>query len=165
MTEFMARFAVKIRLVFIALLAFGWPAIGMAEGRRVQIITSFPPSFFEPFRNAFRNRHPDIAVEVVQRKTTAAVIDIRTQKRPDADLFWASAPEACELLTRANLRAPVQPLATGAPQTIAGYPVNDPDHRYLGFAVSGYGLVYNPAYLAARGRPVPRNWAAIAPPG
>lgn len=161
---FMGRYAVKIRLVLLALLAFGWPATGMAEGRRVQIITSFPPSFFEPFRSAFRNRHPDIAVEVVQRKTTAAVVDIRTQKRPEADLFWASAPDAFELLKRANLLAPLQPRKTGAPETIAGYPVNDPDHRYLGFAVSGYGLVYNPAYLAARGLPVPRNWADLAAP-
>lgn len=160
----MGRSAVTLRLVLLALLALGWPASGMAEGRRVQIITSFPPSFFEPFRNAFRKKHPDIAVEVVQRKTTAAVIDIRAQKRPEADLFWASAPDAFELLKRANLLAPVQPRKTGAPETIAGYPVNDPDGRYLGFAVSGYGLVYNPAYLTARGLPVPRNWADLAAP-
>lgn len=160
----MDRRAAKIRLVFLAVLAFGWPAIGMAEGRRVQIITSFPPSFFEPFRSAFRSRYPDIAVEIVQRKTTAAVIDIRTKKRPEADLFWASAPDAFELLKRANLLAPLQPRKTGAPQTIAGYPVNDPDHRYLGFAISGYGLVYNPSYLTARALPVPRNWADLAAP-
>lgn len=160
----MGRCAATIRLAFLALLIFGWPAIGMAEGRRVQIITSFPPSFFEPFRNAFRSKHPDILVEVVQRKTTAAVVDIRTQKRPEADLFWASAPDAFELLKRANLLAPVLPRKTGAPETIAGYPVNDRDGRYLGFAVSGYGLVYNPAYLAARGLPVPRNWADLAAP-
>ncbi|RYE34252.1 MAG: extracellular solute-binding protein [Hyphomicrobiales bacterium] len=160
----MGRYAAMIRLVLLALLALGWPAAGMAEGRRVQIITSFPPSFFEPFRSAFRNRHPDIAVEVVQRKTTAAVVDIRTQKRPEADLFWASAPDAFELLKRANLLAPLQPRKTGAPETIAGYPVNDPENRYLGFAVSGYGLVYNAAYLTARGLPVPRNWADLAAP-
>jgi len=160
----MGRFAVTIRLVLLALLAFGWPASGMAEGRRVQIITSFPPSFFEPFRSAFRNRHPDIAVEVAQRKTTAAVVDIRTNKRPDVDLFWASAPDAFELLKRAKLLAPLQPRKTGAPETIAGYPVNDSDGRYLGFAVSGYGLVYHPAYLSARGLPVPRNWADLAAP-
>ncbi len=160
----MAPSACTIRLVFLALLAVGWPAGGMAEGRRVQIITSFPPSFFEPFRSAFRKRHPEIAVEVVQRKTTAAVIDIRTRKRPEADLFWASAPDAFELLKQANLLAPVQPRRTGAPETIAGYPVNDPGGRYLGFAVSGYGLVYNPAYLAGRGLPVPRNWADLAAP-
>jgi ABC-type Fe3+ transport system substrate-binding protein len=160
----MARHAATIRLLVLALLAFGWPASGMAEGRRVQIITSFPPSFFEPFRSAFRDRHPDIAVEIVQRKTTAAVVDIRARKRPDADLFWASAPDAFELLKRAGLLAPSQPRPTGAPQTIAGYPVNDPDGRYLGFAVSGYGLVYNPSYLAARGLPVPHNWADLAAP-
>ncbi|MGH6782767.1 MAG: ABC transporter substrate-binding protein, partial [Sphingomonadaceae bacterium] len=148
----------------LALAAFAWLAAGPAEARRVQIITSFPPSFFEPFRAAFRNRHPDIAVEVVQRKTTAAVADIRTQQRQEADLFWASAPDAFELLKQGRLLAPLQARPTGAPETIAGYPVNDPDGHYLGFAVSGYGLVYNPSYLAARGLPVPRNWAYLAAP-
>lgn len=148
----------------LALAAFAWLAAGPAEARRVQIVTSFPPSFFEPFRAAFRNRHPDIAVEVVQRKTTAAVADIRTQQRQETDLFWASAPDAFELLKRARLLAPLQARPTGAPETLAGYPVNDPDWHYLGFAVSGYGLVYNPSYLAVRGLPVPRTWADLAAP-
>lgn len=146
------------------MIALGWSTACPAEGRRVQLITSFPPSFFEPFRNAFRNRHPDIAVEVVQRKTTAALADIHARKRPDADLFWASAPDAFELLKRAGLLAPLRPRATGAPETIAGYPVNDRDGHYLGFAISGYGLVYSPSYLAARGLPVPRNWSDLAAP-
>jgi ABC-type Fe3+ transport system substrate-binding protein len=137
---------------------------GLAEARRVQIVTSFPPSFFEPFRTAFLARHPDIAVEIVQRKTTAAVADISTQQRQDADLFWVSAPDAFELLKQAGRLAKLQPRPTGAPETIAGYPVNDPDGYYLGFAVSGYGLVYNPAYLAAHGLPVPRNWSDLTAP-
>ena len=160
----MNRRVARPRLALLALLVLLWPAPGWAEGRRVQLITSFPPSFFEPFRNAFRSRHPDIVVEVIQRKTTAAVVDIQSGKRPDADLFWASAPDAFELLKRDRLLAPLRPRQTGAPETIAGYPVNDPDGRYLGFAVSGYGLVYSPSYLAARGLPVPRNWADLAAP-
>ncbi|MCV9936937.1 extracellular solute-binding protein [Boseaceae bacterium BT-24-1] len=151
--------------LWLALLTLGWQSAGQAQTRRVQIVTSFPPSFFEPFRSAFRIRHPDILVEIVQRKTTAAVADIHAGKRPDTDLLWASAPDAFELLKQAGLLAQLQPRATGAPETIAGYPVNDPAGRYLGFAISGYGLVYNPAYLATRGLPVPRNWADLAAPG
>lgn len=148
----------------LVLLVFGWQSAGQAQPRRVQIVTSFPPSFFEPFRSAFRTRHPDILVEIVQRKTTAAVADIHAGKRHDTDLLWASAPDAFELLKQAGLLAQLQARATGAPETIAGYPVNDPAGRYLGFAISGYGLVYNPSYLAARGLPVPRNWADLAAP-
>lgn len=150
--------------LWLALSAFGWLAAGPAQARRVQVVTSFPPSFFEPFRVAFRARHPDIAVEIVQRKTTAALADIHAQKRPEADLFWASAPDAFELLKQAGLLAPLQARATGAPESIAGYPVNDPAGRYLGFAISGYGLVYNPGYLSARNLPVPRNWSDLAAP-
>lgn len=157
----MSRRAISL---WLALSVLGWLVASPAEARRVQVITSFPPSFFEPFRAAFRTRHPDIAVEIVQRKTTAAVADIHAQKRLEADLFWASAPDAFELLKQAGLLAPLQPRSTGAPESIAGYPVNDPAGRYLGFAISGYGLVYNPSYLAARGLPVPRNWSDLAAP-
>lgn len=150
--------------LWLTLSVFGWLAAGPAEARRVQVITSFPPSFFEPFRTAFRARHPDIAVEIVQRKTTAAVADIHAGKRHDTDLFWASAPDAFELLKQGGLLARLQPRATGAPETIAGYPVNDPAGHYLGFAISGYGLVYNASYLAARNLPVPRNWSDLAAP-
>ncbi|MBA4223754.1 extracellular solute-binding protein [Bosea sp. (in: a-proteobacteria)] len=150
--------------LWLVILIFGWQSAGQAQTRSVQIVTSFPPSFFEPFRTAFRARYPDILVEVVQRKTTAAVADIHAGKRHDTDLLWASAPDAFELLKQAGLLAQLQPRATGAPETMAGYSVNDPAGRYLGFAISGYGLVYNPHYLAARGLPVPRNWADLAAP-
>lgn len=160
----MSRPAGRLGLALLALISLGWSTACPAEGRRVQLITSFPPSFFEPFRVAFRARHPEITVEVVQRKTTAAVADIHARKRPDADLFWASAPDAFELLKRAGLLAPLRPRPTGAPETVAGYPVNDRDGHYLGFAISGYGLVYNPSYLAARGLPVPHNWSDLAAP-
>lgn len=154
----------RLRPVLLALAALACLVAAPAEARRLQVVTSFPPAFFEPFRSAFQTRHPGIAVEIVQRKTTAAIADIRTEQRPETDLFWASAPDAFELLKRTGRLAPLRQRPTGAPQTIAGYPVNDPDGQYLGFAVSGYGLVYNPAYLAARGLPVPRNWADLTAP-
>lgn len=153
-----------VACLWLVLQIVGLLTASPAEARRVQIITSFPPSFFEPFRAAFRARHPDIAVEIVQRKTTAAIADIHARKRLEADLLWASAPDAFELLKQRGLLARLQPRATGAPETIGGYPVNDPAGHYLGFAISGYGLVYNPSYLAARGLPVPRNWSDLAAP-
>lgn len=152
-----------LMLALAIVVLSGWSGAA-AEGRRLQIVTSFPPAFFEPFRAAFRSRQPQILLEIVQRKTTAAVAELKNGQRPEADLFWASAPDAFEILKRAGRLAPLAPRPTGAPESIAGYPVNDPGGRYLGFAVSGYGLVYNGAYLEARALPVPRNWSDLTAP-
>lgn len=130
---------------------------------KVRVLTSFPPQFLEPLQSAFRIRHPEISLEFVQRKTTTAVADI-VGERHRADIFWASAPDAFEILKRAGRLAALNPRPTGAPDLIAGYPVNDPDLTYLGFALSGYGFVYNPDYLEKRGLPVPRGWSDLAAP-
>jgi ABC-type Fe3+ transport system substrate-binding protein len=131
--------------------------------RPIRVLTSFPPQVLEPFRAAFERRYPETAVEFVQRKTTAGVADI-VSERQRADVFWASAPDAFELLKDAGRLAPLKPRPTGAPGLIAGYPVNDPDGTYLGFALSGYGFVYNPDYLAEKALPVPRRWSDLAAP-
>ncbi|MXQ13368.1 ABC transporter substrate-binding protein [Microvirga makkahensis] len=154
------------RIVFIhlmALLALSAGAAGASgKVRPVRVLTSFPPHFFKPFQDAFEKRYPGIPVEFVQRKTTAAVASVMGERGPD--IFWASAPDAFEILKRAGQLAPLKPRPTGAPSLIAGYPVNDPDLTYLGFALSGYGFVYNPRYLEERGLPVPRAWSDLAAP-
>lgn len=136
-----------------------------AGGKRetVRVITSFPPQFLEPFRRDFEKRQPQFSLEFLQRKTTAAVADI-VGERHKADLFWASAPDAFEILKRAGRLTPLKPRVTGAPDVIAGYPVNDPDLTYLGFALSGYGFIYNPQYLEEKGLPAPRSWSGLTAP-
>ncbi|SCX80932.1 ABC transporter substrate-binding protein [Microvirga guangxiensis] len=154
----------RIFIVCLAALLTQVTLVGTAvAAEKVRILTSFPPQFFEPFQSVFRKRYPEISLEFVQRKTTTAVADI-VGERHKADIFWASAPDAFEILKRASRLTVLKPRATGAPDLIAGYPVNDPDLTYLGFALSGYGFVYNPSYLKERGLPVPKGWSDLAAP-
>jgi phosphoglycerate transport regulatory protein PgtC len=156
--------AIWLAAILAHLVPFATSVAGSEEAQPVRIFTSFPPLFFEPFRTAFVKRHPQIPVESVQRKTTAAVADIVGGRHPKADVFWASAPDAFEILKNAGRLTQLSPRPTGAPNLIAGYPVNDPDLSYLGFALSGYGFVYNPQYLEERGLPVPRTWSGLTAP-
>lgn len=135
-----------------------------AQARPLRIVTSFPPSMIELYRTAFRAARPDIEVEFVQRKTTAAVALITGGERLDADLFWASAPDAFELLKLEGRLAPLAPRDTGTPPVVAGYPVNDPSGLYLGFALSGYGVVWNEAYLERHRLGVPQRWRDLTAP-
>lgn len=118
----------------------------------------------EVYRRAFQQARPDIDIEFVQRKTTTAIADLAGGDRLDVDLFWASAPDAFELLKLQGQLAPLARRQTGAPATVAGYPVNDPDGHYLGFALSAYGLVWSEAYFQRHQLPVPRGWQDLTAP-
>ncbi|WP_395517492.1 ABC transporter substrate-binding protein [Pseudorhizobium flavum] len=130
----------------------------------LSIITSYPPSFYEPFQKAFEKSNADVSVTIIQRNTGSATRFILGKPEPAADLFWASATDAFELLKQKGALSTVQPRETNAPARILGYPVNDPDGFYLGFALSSYGLVYNPAYLAQYDLPVPQSWQDLLKP-
>ena len=146
---------------FVISLAFTLNSVKAAE---LSIITSYPPSFYEPFQRAFEARNPDVRVTVVQRNTGSASRFILEKPEVAADIFWASATDAFELLKRNGALRAIRPRQTGAPERILGYTVNDPDGFYLGFALSGYGLVYNAAYLAQYGLPAPQNWQDLLKP-
>ncbi|MBE1205246.1 ABC transporter substrate-binding protein [Aminobacter carboxidus] len=135
-----------------------------AERRDLVIVTSYPPSFIEPFQKAFESQNADIRLVVVQRNTASASRFIIEKTEVAADIFWASAADAFELLKRTGELRPIAPRATGAPDKVLGYPVDDPGGYYLGFALSAYGFVYNPSYLAQYGLPVPRDWQDLIKP-
>lgn len=152
--------AKAILFVVLCLLCALRPA-GAAE---LSIITSYPPSFYEPFKQAFEAHHPDVRLTIVQRNTASASRFILEKSDVAADVFWASATDAFELLKRKGALRAIAPRQTGAPAKVLGYPINDPDGFYLGFALSSYGLVYNPAYLSQYGLPVPRSWQDLLKP-
>jgi ABC-type Fe3+ transport system substrate-binding protein len=126
---------------------------------KLVIITSFPNDLTEPFKAAFQKKHPGTAVEVLNKKTTAGVKFIEeTSKNNTSDIFWASAPDAFEVLKNDGLLEAYRPDVKGIPDKIGAYPMNDPDGMYLGFAAAGYGIMYNTRYLKAKGLPEPKEW-------
>jgi ABC-type Fe3+ transport system substrate-binding protein len=131
---------------------------------RVVIVTSFSKDVTQPFVAAFEKKHPGTKVEVQNRNTAAAVAFIRATKASPPDLFWASAPDAFEVLKKEKLLAPYAPKATGIAPAIGAYPVNDRDGFYVGFAASGYGIMYNTRYIAANKLPAPKEWDDLKRP-
>ncbi|HEV7305502.1 ABC transporter substrate-binding protein [Ensifer sp.] len=150
----------------LILLVLGAAAAGAraAEKQALVVVTSYPPSFFEPFRAAFETANPDIRVSIVQRNTASASRFVIEKADVQADVFWASAADAFELLKRNGSLRPIAPRDTGAPERVFGYPVNDPEGYYLGFALSGYGFVYNPSHLAQNRLPAPTHWQDLLNP-
>jgi ABC-type Fe3+ transport system substrate-binding protein len=50
------------------------------------------------------------------------------------------------------------------PAKIGNFPIHDPDGSYLGFAVSGYGLMWNKNYLQAHKLPASKEWTDLVNP-
>jgi ABC-type Fe3+ transport system substrate-binding protein len=131
---------------------------------RAVVITSFSRDVTTPFVQAFERRHPGTKIEVQNRSTTAAVAFIRETRSSPPDLMWASAPDAFEVLKQGNLLARPRIDTSGIPARIGGGPTHDPEGHYFGFAVSGYGIMYNTRYVRANRLPVPREWADLKNP-
>jgi ABC-type Fe3+ transport system substrate-binding protein len=136
-----------------------------ATDDKLVVVTSYPPDTTETVKKAFENAHPGIQVEMLKKKTTAGIKYLQeTAGNNTSDLFWASAPDAFEVLKGDDLLQKYQVKVTGIPEKVGAFPINDPDGYYKGFAASGYGIMWNTRYLKAKKLPVPATWSDLAKP-
>jgi ABC-type Fe3+ transport system substrate-binding protein len=152
-----------LALVAGLFLTLAWPA--QALEKQLTVVTSYPKDLTTTFKKAFEQQYPGIKVEMLKKKTTAGVKYIQeTASNNTSDLFWASAPDAFEVLKEDGLLQKYTVKATGIPEVIGSYPINDPDGFYKGFAGSGYGIMWNTRYLKAKKIPAPAEWEDLAKP-
>lgn len=155
------------RTISKALTALLLAATGLAvaAAQPLVVVTSFPNDLTGAFKRAFEEKHPEVKVEILNKKTTAGVKYIQeTAKNNQTDVFWASAPDAFEVLKSDGLLQRYEVQATGIPEMIGAYPINDPDGYYTGFAGAGYGIMWNTRYLKAKQLPPPKEWSDLAKP-
>lgn len=141
------------------------PALAQAPAGKVTVVTSFSKDVTEPIKKAFEKAVPGVTLEVQNRNTNAGVKFIEeTRSNNQSDLFWASAPDAFEVLKQKKLLQKYQVKVKGIPPRVGSYPINDPDGFYFGFAASGYGIMWNDRYLRANRIPEPKEWSDLAKP-
>jgi len=137
----------------------------LAMEDKLVVVTSYPPDTTVTVKKAFEAKHPGVQVEMLKKKTTAGIKYLQeTAGNNTSDLFWASAPDAFEVLKGDDLLQKYQVKVTGIPEKVGAFPINDPDGYYKGFAASGYGIMWNTRYLKAKKLPVPGTWAELAMP-
>ena len=154
-----------LRVLTMALFGFAAPVAAKAESAgRLIIVTSFPESMFGRFVLEFEKRHPRIKIHVRSKKTSAAISFIQERKGEPADIVWASAPDAFEVLKKSGHLAKAFNIPTNRIVRIGDYPLDDPAGYYRGFAISGYGIMWNRPYLARLGLPEPRQWDDLRKP-
>lgn len=113
-----------------------------ARSADLRLLTSYDAETIEPFVAAFKARHPGITLRHLNKNTNAAVQELVAGNSRGFDLFWASAPEAFEVLKGAGRLLDV------------GHGLH-PD-----FAYSAVGW----AWRSPLGRAVPQNWNDLLDP-
>jgi len=145
-------------------LAATIPAAALAG--TVTVVTSFPKDLTQAYKSAFEKANPGIKLEILNKNTIQGIAYVRelpAGQRPD--VFWASAPDAFEVLAGLKLLDNIAGLANkAAPAKVGAYPINNPQGLYLGQALAGYGLMWNTRYMAANKLPAPKQWADLMKP-
>ncbi len=139
------------------------PAPALAD--TITVVTSFPKELTAAYKKAFEAKHPGDKLEILNKNTAAGIAYVREQaagSRPE--VFWASAPDAFEVLAGAKLLQKVDGGNAAIPDKVGAYPINDPQGLYKGQALAGYGIMWNTRYLAANKLPAPKEWADLARP-
>ncbi|AQS52045.1 ABC transporter substrate-binding protein [Paenalcaligenes hominis] len=147
--------------------AFALSALApLAQAGTVTVITSFPKDLTQAYKNAFENANPDIKVEILNKNTVSGIAFVKETpagRRPD--VFWASAPDAFEVLSQDKLLSSVKDIANPeVPNAIGSFPVNDPNGFFLGQALAGYGIMYNTRFIKAKKLDEPKTWSDLLKP-
>ena len=149
----------------LALAVLASPFSAIALEKKLVIVTSYPPDTTTTVKKAFEKKHPGVKVEMLKKKTTAGIKYLQeTASNNRSDMFWASAPDAFEVLKGDNLLQKYKVKMKGIPKKVGAFPINDPEGYYKGFAASGYGIMWNTRYLKAKKLPEPKTWANLAKP-
>ena len=136
-----------------------------AAAETITVVTSFPKELTAAYKKAFEAKYPNDKLEILNKNTAAGIAYVREQpvgQRPE--IFWASAPDAFEVLSKAKLLQKIGPGNPAIPAKIGNYPVNDPEGFYRGQALAGYGLMWNTRYMKANNVPEPKEWADLVKP-
>jgi phosphoglycerate transport regulatory protein PgtC len=148
----------------LALLIAGLLACCHAQAQEVVVVTSFPSSLYEPFRRGFEAQEPGVRLRFVNRKTTAAIAMVGDGRFEVADIFWASAPDAFEVLAAKGKLGALDRVVPLARDHIGAFPIDDPAGRFRGFTVSGYGITWNRPLLDKAGIEAPASIAELIDP-
>ncbi len=158
------KFAIFLKPCLVAVALWTLTATVHAQ-QTLSIVTSFPKDLTNVYKKAFEAKNPGVTVEILNKGTSAGVAFVReaaTNNKPD--VFWASAPDAFEVLSKQDLLAKYDGRNPAVPAKIGAYPVNDPGGYYYGQALAGYGLMWNTRYMKANNLPLPREWVDLTKP-
>lgn len=152
-----------IYIIFITIFFPLTAASQNQEENQLVILTSFSPDFYTPFIEKFERFRPDVKVQVLNKKTTAAIDEIIRGNSRHFDLFWSSSPDAFVVLKREGRLRHLDYIAHYPPLS-SKQPYYDEQGWFYNFALSGVGYMWNKTTLDEAGIDPPKSWQDLAHP-
>lgn len=156
----------SLRLVcrFLCVLGLLWGGVQpICFAGTVVVATSFPKDLTDVYKREFEKQHPQVRVEFITVPSSQILSFLRRRgsgARPD--IYWASAPDSFEILVEAGL------LKKTERPSLSGGRFAAREKRSQGLyhnqALSGFGIMWNRRYLAARHLSPPTDWTDLAKP-
>jgi phosphoglycerate transport regulatory protein PgtC len=87
------------KLLIGSVAASGLMAGGAWAAEKIVVVTSFPEEMTAVIEKAFEGAHPEYDIEILNKSTSSGVKYVQEIASANtADIFWASAPDAFEVL-------------------------------------------------------------------
>jgi len=136
-----------LNIIFIAPLLWAVSPSEIKEASensaQLIILTSFSEEVSSTLAAEFERQNTNIRVRFLHKKTPAALTHLQLKMQPVPDLVMASAVDAMDWLSRADLLQPYRPTDR---------------LNYTPFGYSGYGYMWDTNYLKQHKLPLPSNW-------
>lgn len=136
-------------------IAFGLPL----AAQELRILTSFPQNVSDAYVEMWQRLHPDTEIIVLNKNTVAGINEVLRGNARGFDVFWASSPEAFELLTRNASFADVSVCGEDGPQVVEPFALSS-----VGWARRIDSNLFMPAEWNDLLRPIYRDQIAMARP-
>lgn len=131
----------------------------VAAAQELRIMTSFPPSFSSAYTKLWEARQPDKAITILNKNTVAAITEILRGNSRGFDIFWASSPEAFELLRRKDAFVDPESCGPSGPAAIAPFALSS-----VGWGRRSDSRLFMPTEWNDLLRPLYRDKIAMARP-
>ena len=155
-----------IRNIITSLILFGCLVnVVKAEepSEKLVVVSPFPHFITQEYRSAFKRQYPQVELEIIKMGSSEAIKYLMKQSNKHiADIFWASSPDSFNRLKRLDALQPYKATMRGVPKVISGVQLSDSDNYFTGYALSGYGFMWNVRYLKIKELPVPNNWESLS---
>lgn len=125
--------------------------------QKVVVMTSYPEEMMSRFEAAFEKAHPGTRMEIVWSRSGDAMKYLK-ENPGRVDVYWTPAQRSFAALAKqgAFMRMPID--MQGLPNKVGGFPISDPELRYVAAEIAGFGFAINKTRIKERGLPRPKQW-------
>jgi ABC-type Fe3+ transport system substrate-binding protein len=140
------------------------PRAARAADDTLVVVTSFPEELTTRYEAEFEKAHPNLHVQFVWKQSRDALALLSQPDQGGADVYWAPSLGNFPILRDRGAFRPLPVDRAVLPGRLGDQPLSDPKGMFEAYDIAGYGIVYDPAALAALGLATPKRWSDLAAP-